>query len=82
LKLDVEVEWTFGYSGNRKQASQEKLWRLRRNGKGWQRLSGEKKWCGLGENRVREALQWEKWLWRGWQKMRWLCVSFKAEYCG
>lgn len=59
LNLPVWVEWTFGYSGNRKQAWHEKLWRLRKSRKGWQRLSGKKEWCGLRENRMERLCKWE-----------------------
>lgn len=59
LNLPVWVEWTFGYSGNRKQAWHEKLWRLRKSRKGWQRLSGKKEWRGLRENRMERLCKWE-----------------------
>lgn len=59
LKLGVWAEWTFGYSGNRKPAWQETLWRLRKSRKGWQRLSGKKEWCGLRGNRMERLCKWE-----------------------
>lgn len=59
FKLGMWLEWTFGYSGNRKQAWQEKLWRLGKSGKGCQRLSDKEEWCGLRENRMERLCKWE-----------------------
>lgn len=75
------MEWTFGYSGNRKHAWQEKLWRLRKSRKGWQRLSGKKEWCGLRENRIAEALQWGEVVVEMIAEDK-MAACLQAEYCG